>query len=174
MKKVLLGIASLAFMLACSSEADNHEESDIVGSSNVNEVEQTETLYPYFAGAEFDKDSALTAEEVAEYLANYAGDTNEVVFTAKIIDNCAKKGCWMNVDIAGSPVRVKFKDYEFFVPLDAAGHQTTVNGTFNFDTLSVAHLRHLAEDANASEDSINAITEPEYSITYMATGVYVD
>lgn len=168
-------MAALAFMVACSSEAENNQENVTV--TEVEEtavVEDTATVYPYFAGAEFAKEGALTSDEVAEYLASYAGDTNEVAFTANIIDNCAKKGCWMNVDIAGKPVRVKFKDYEFFVPLDAAGHQTTLNGTFKFDTLTVAHLRHLAEDANASEDSINSITEPEYSITYMASGVYVD
>lgn len=175
MKKILLGFTALALMAACNSETQNATKdatSAVAETSDV--VEDTSTVYPYFAGAEFDRSNVLTSDEVSHYLANYSGDTNDVAFTANIIDNCAKKGCWMNVDIAGEPVRVKFKDYEFFVPLDAAGHQTTLNGSFSFDTLTVAHLRHLAEDANATEDSINSITAPEYSITYMATGVYVD
>jgi hypothetical protein len=163
-------------MVACNTEAEN--TSNQTATEVVAEVEEvqedTMQVYPYFAGAEFDRTQAKSSDEIAAYLAAYNGDTSEVAFTANIIDNCAKKGCWMNVNIAGEPVRVKFKDYEFFVPLDAAGHQTTLNGTFNFDTLTVAHLRHLAEDANATEDSINSITEPEYSVTFMATGVYVD
>lgn len=172
MKKIFLSAACVAALISCGNSEESTTETHAPVVETV--VEEELTVYPYFAGAEFDKSAALSNEEVATYLANFNGDTNEVAFSADIIDNCEKKGCWMNVNVAGKPVRVKFKDYDFFVPLDAAGHATTLNGTFNFDTLTVAHLRHLAADANASEDSIASITEPEYSVTFMASGVYVD
>ena len=49
----------------------------------------------------------------------------------------------------------------FFVPLDAAGHRTTINGFAYYDTISVEELRHYAMDAGADADSVESITDPK-------------
>ena len=80
----------------------------------------------------------------------------------------------MRVGAGEHEIMVRFKDYDFFVPLDAAGHDVVVNGYLYYDTITVEQLRHYAMDANASEDSIQSITEPKITLAYEATGVYVE
>jgi hypothetical protein len=70
-------------------------------------------------------------------------------------------------------MRVTFKDYEFFVPLDAGGKQTIIQGTATMDTTTVEMLKHYAEDAGDSQEEIDAITEPEFNYAFEATGVLV-
>ena len=69
---------------------------------------------------------------------------------------------------------VRFKDYGFFVPMDATGDTVIIEGLAKVDTLSVEWLKHLKEDANAPQEEIDAITEPKitYSIAE-ATGVII-
>ena len=38
---------------------------------------------------------------------------------------------------------------------------------------NVDYLKHLAEDANASQEEIDAITEPELALVFEATGVHI-
>jgi hypothetical protein len=70
-------------------------------------------------------------------------------------------------------MRVSFKDYGFFVPLDAAGSSIIMKGIAMYDTIDVDFLKHLAEDAKATQEEIDAITEPELAITFEATGVLI-
>ena len=54
-------------------------------------------------------------------------------------------------------------------------HNYTMSLEFEafFDTLSVAELRHYAEDAGADSATIAAITEPELQLAFTATGVMI-
>ena len=71
-------------------------------------------------------------------------------------------------------ILVRFKDYGFFVPKDGVvGNKTVINGKISVDTLSVAQLRHYAEDAGKSKEEINKIIDPEVSITFLANGVII-
>ncbi|MCF8258253.1 MAG: DUF4920 domain-containing protein [Flavobacteriales bacterium] len=98
----------------------------------------------------------------------------EVVIETTIVECCRKKGCWMTVDMGeGSPMRVSFKDYGFFVPLNADGRSATLKGFAYLDTIDVDMLRHFAEDAGKSKEEIEAITEPEYELGFEATGVLI-
>lgn len=171
MKKGLYFVGALALLMSCNQETKT--EKDVVVEEVVVVEEETVEVYPYFAGKEFDQEKAMSEAELAEVVANFEGDEQELTFTTQIIDNCENKGCWMNVSAGEEKIRVSFKDYDFFVPLDAAGHQTTLNGVLYYDTLTVDQLRHFAMDANASEDSIATITEPVLTLSYEATGVYV-
>jgi hypothetical protein len=99
---------------------------------------------------------------------------NEVVIESEILECCRKKGCWMKVDMGdGKSMRVSFKDYGFFVPLNADGRIATMKGFATVDTVDVEMLRHFAEDAGKSQAEIDAITEPEYELTFEATGVFI-
>ena len=102
-------------------------------------------------------------------------DSVQVKVEATINSICQKKGCWMYVDLnEETEMLVRFKDYGFFVPMDASGNTAIIEGMAKVDTLSVEWLKHLKEDANAPQEEIDAITEPQimYSIAE-ATGVII-
>ena len=94
--------------------------------------------------------------------------------SGEILDVCPKKGCWMNVKVNTDTVFVKFKDYGFFVPKTGIqGKKVLMTGEIFKDTISVERLKHYAEDAKKSRTEIDLITEPEYKINMIATGVAI-
>jgi hypothetical protein len=83
----------------------------------------------------------------------------------------------LNIDLGNNQsMMVRFKDYAFFVPKDASGRKTVVEGRAFREVLSVETLRHYAEDAGKSKEEIEAITAPETRLSFEANGVliYVD
>tara|TARA_B100001250_G_scaffold301584_1_gene263285 strand:- start:1210 stop:1650 length:441 start_codon:yes stop_codon:yes gene_type:complete len=95
--------------------------------------------------------------------------------SGEILDVCPKKGCWMNVKVNTDTVFVKFKDYGFFVPKTGIqGKKVLISGEIFKDTISVERLKHYAEDAKKSKTEIDLITEPEYKINMIATGVAIE
>ena len=69
---------------------------------------------------------------------------------------------------------VRFKDYGFFVPLNADGRMATVEGWAFKEVLSIEELKHYAFDANQTEEEIAAISSPKVSYTFMANGVIIE
>lgn len=101
-------------------------------------------------------------------------DTVKIKLKTKIKEVCQKKGCWMNVDLGNEvEMTVRFKDYAFFVPKDAAGKEVVFEGLAFRDTNSVDDLKHYAEDAGKTAEEIEKITEPEVSISFEASGVII-
>lgn len=162
MKKYLV-IAAALFLVACGSSEENKEEKEVV-----EDIEVVITKH----GDDISEDGAVTP---VEFLAKFEGqDSLEVKLAANVIDVCQKKGCWMNVDLGNEKtMRITFRDYEFFVPKDAAGKLATLEGVATIDTTDVATLKHYASDANATQEEIDAITEPEYNYAFEATGVII-
>ncbi len=77
----------------------------------------------------------------------HAGKTVQV--EAKVRKACTKKGCWMELasdDKGGPGVRVTFKDYGFFVPLDSAGSTAKVEGVVKVADLTESRAKHLEEE----------------------------
>jgi hypothetical protein len=78
----------------------------------------------------------------------------------------------MNIAIpSGGTMKVKFKDYAFFVPKDIAGKEVVIKGMATTDTTTVEELRHYAEDAGKSQAEIDSITEPKIGYKFLASGV---
>ncbi|QHT70260.1 DUF4920 domain-containing protein [Rhodocytophaga rosea] len=104
-----------------------------------------------------------------------AGKDSLLLQTAGTVKEvCQAKGCWLKVDIGkGQEMLVKFKDYGFFVPKDIVGKQVILNGKAFQKTLTVAQLRHYAEDAGKSEKEIAKITQPQSSLQFEADGVLI-
>ncbi|MBT8485924.1 MAG: DUF4920 domain-containing protein [Phycisphaerales bacterium] len=102
------------------------------------------------------------------------GTERNVVVTGTIDSVCPKKGCWMRVREGDGELFVRFRDYGFFVPRNAAGHEVVMFGTPSVKIASVEELRHYAEDAGRSPEEIAVITEPERQITFMADSVFID
>jgi hypothetical protein len=103
-------------------------------------------------------------------------DTVRTTMVATVEEVCQKKGCWMTVHggTAGNQeIMVRFKDYGFFVPKDIGGRKVVVEGKAFKSVTPVEELRHYAEDAGKSEEEIMAITEPESTYSFEATGVKV-
>ena len=80
----------------------------------------------------------------------------------------------MKISVHQDTILVRFKDYGFFVPkAGAEGKSAIVNGNISVDTLSVAQLRHYAEDAGKSRNEVLEIVNPEITISLLADGVLI-
>jgi len=139
----------------------------------------TSIVSPSFRYAKFgdsiSDEAALSSEEMMKKFANLKeGDTIDVKFKSKINEVCQKKGCWMSVDLGNeNETFVKFKDYGFFVPLNAQDKEVIVNGKAFISVESVADLKHYAKDAGKSQAAIDSIIEPEVTYSFMANGVLI-
>ena len=101
-------------------------------------------------------------------------ETINIKLKGKIKEVCQRKGCWMNIDIGdGKEMKVRFKDYGFFVPKDAAGKIVVMEGVATREETSVQELRHYAEDAGKSKEEIEKINQPEKSTSFEASGVLI-
>jgi hypothetical protein len=120
-------------------------------------------------------DKALSKEEMLKkYKSLKPGDTVAVKFKSTIKDVCQKKGCWMAMQLPNNQESfVKFKDYAFFVPLNATSQEAIVSGKAFVSETSVAQLRHYAKDGGKSEEDIAKITEPEVEYKFLADGVLI-
>lgn len=160
--KYLIPIVSLFLLAACGGQSTD---------ATTDATDSTATNIGWF-GEEFELTQAISPAQVAGLMND--SSTNEFVVEGTIEECCQKKGCWMKVDMGnGESMRVSFKDYEFFVPLDAGGKTMIMKGIAVYDTIDVDFLKHLAEDANATQAEIDAITEPELAVTFEATGVLI-
>jgi hypothetical protein len=126
-------------------------------------------------GDKFQPKKVLTEKQMLKkYKSLKKGDSVKVVFQSNIKSVCKKKGCWMNLDLTdGNKAFVKFKDYGFFVPLNADGSDVIVNGYAFIDVVSVSELKHYAKDAGKSQAEINKIKKPEVTYSFMADGVLI-
>lgn len=159
MKKLLTPLFILLVLSSCTQQKTEKAEGADEGS------------LAYFG----DTITQENSQDVKE-LGTLMGDNGKATLklTGTIAKVCQKKGCWMDVDMGNEQtLRVKFKDYAFFVPKDAAGKTTVIEGDAFYDTVSVAELRHYAEDAGQSKEEIEKITAPEISLNFEAKGVII-
>jgi len=135
-------------------------------------TEQTIVESENWFGVAFEMDQSISAQEVAA-LMNDRSD-NAFIVSGVIEECCQKKGCWMKVALGDDEsMRVSFKDYGFFVPLDVAGKTMTMKGVASYDTIDVDMLKHFAEDAGQTQEEIDAIITPEVTLAFEATGVLI-
>lgn len=94
--------------------------------------------------------------------------------SGKIVSTCQKKGCWMKLDTGTDTLFVKFRDYDFFVPISGVdGKSAVINGDLFLDTTSIEMLKHYAEDAGKSKEEISLINQPKYDVNFIADGVII-
>tara|TARA_B100001996_G_C18604851_1_gene571360 strand:+ start:97 stop:558 length:462 start_codon:yes stop_codon:yes gene_type:complete len=125
-----------------------------------------------YYGEEF---SVLGVKDYSINKKGFLNNTQDLIkIEAEILSTCPMKGCWMKIKAEEDTILVRFKDYGFFVPKDGViGNKTIINGKLSVDTLSVALLRHYAEDAGKSKEEIDKIIDPEISMTFLANGVMI-
>ncbi|WP_179348239.1 DUF4920 domain-containing protein [Winogradskyella pacifica] len=163
MKKIILLFAISLFALSCKDDSKTTEV-------KIEEAKQ-EIAYASF-GEEINDTDALTSERMMEqYKTLKTGDTITSKVKGKIIEVCSKKGCWMTLDMGeDNQVMVKFKDYGFFMPLNAEG-DVVMNGKAYVSETSIEELRHYAEDAGKTAEEVAAITDPKFEYGFEADGV---
>jgi len=167
MRRLLFAIPAL-MLFACGSQPENNTEEAASAEESTNEQ-----LAMNFYGDTISAEGAITLEELVAQMNGV--DTLVTKVEGTINETCQMKGCWMTMAMAdGSEMRVKFKDYGFFVPTEGAeGKTAIIEGMAFTDTISVDHLKHLAEDAGKSEEEIAAISEPEIGLNFEAHGVII-
>ncbi|NVN18941.1 DUF4920 domain-containing protein [Muricauda sp. HICW] len=132
-----------------------------------------ETIQGDYFGEEF-KISGEASKTSAPFDEISGKDSLQTQIVGEIKEVCQAKGCWMKVELESSEeVFVRFKDYGFFVPKDAAGKKVVMNGAAFFEEMSVEDQRHYAEDEGASEDELAQITAPKKTLRFEADGVLI-
>lgn len=162
MKKVILMFACAAVFASCGTKKGGETKSD--GDS-------TKTSYQYF-GDTINEDKVIPGTELMGMMSDK--DSAQVKFSATISEVCQKKGCWMDVDLGdGKLLTVRFKDYGFFMPKDAAGRTAIMDGYCYKTINTVDWLKHKAKDAGKSQAAIDSITQPDTSYAFEASGVII-
>ena len=126
-------------------------------------------------GATFTPNTVLNKEQMLEKYKNLkVGDTISVAFQSTINEVCKKKGCWMDVSLGKDKKSfVKFKDYGFFVPLNADKSDAIIRGKAFIDEVSVADLKHYAKDDGKSQEEIDKIMKSKVTYAFQADGVLI-
>lgn len=160
MKKIILSLLVISSIISCKKHETTQETPEIAYAS---------------FGDSITAEGTLTKEELLDKYSNLKeGDTIEVKFASVIKDVCQKKGCWMNVELGEDKnAFIRFKDYGFFMPLNAAGSEAIMNGKAFVSVESIDELKHYAKDAGKSQEEIDAITEPEVTYSFTANGVLI-
>jgi hypothetical protein len=92
-----------------------------------------------------------------------------VLVRGRIADVCQRKGCWTVLRDGTTQVRVRFKDYGFFLPKDCVGQQAFVEGMLRVETLSEDAARHYDEESRSPDP--DRVRGPRREIGITASGV---
>lgn len=171
MNKLLSLISVVAILLTACSSGETTETND---NNAVDTTAALESQAPSTGnfGAVIDDEGAMPVADLLTTMGD--NDSIAVKLVGTVNEVCQMKGCWMTMDLGdGEEMMVKFKDYEFFVPMDCAGKEAVMQGFAKRTVIPVDELQHYAEDAGKSEEEIAAITAPEEQITFLAEGVII-
>ena len=128
-----------------------------------------------FAGETISRGAAIAKDAqpvpLATVLSSPAEYTKTPVVVEGVITNaCERKGCWMQLKpVDGDQtVRVTFKDYGFFVPLDSKGMKARAEGVTTVKKLSKQEADHLEEEgAKLKRNEDGSAIE----VSFVASGV---
>lgn len=129
-----------------------------------------------FAGETISRGAAIAKDAKPTPLATVLAapadyEKTPVVVEGVVTNACDRKGCWMELKTAaetGESVRVVFKDYAFFVPLDSKGMKARAEGVTLVRTMPKQEADHL-EDEGAKLKRNEDGTANE--VSFVASGV---
>ena len=162
MKKIVAIVTISAALVSCNKKDETAVKSD------------PKMTYASF-GDKITQENAITKDEMlTKYKSLKAGDTLDIKLATKINEICQNKGCWMTLDLGNDEnAFVKFKDYGFFVPMNAQKREAIVEGKAFVEETSVAELKHYAEDEGKSANEIAKSTAPKTEYKFLAHGVLI-
>ena len=164
--RIIITVIVAGLLFACNSgNVKEQQKSEQAEVSQENDKS--------YIGEQISVENVISGEKLVAMLGEQ--DSVWVSMKSKIVTNCQKSGCWMDLDVGNDEViKVTFKDYAFFVPLDSEGKTATVEGFAKRELIPVDILQHYAEDEGKSQEEIAAITEPEFAYTFEAIGVIIE
>ena len=116
----------------------------------------------------------IIEEPIALGSAIQEGSTDTIKVSAKVEKACQMKGCWMTLVGEGVdlPIRVKMKDYKFFVPKNAGGSTAVIEGTLKKTVIKQAEAQHYEDDAvKGTDKKPKQITGDVDSYMFMASAI---
>ena len=164
MKKIFLFLLTIG--LGVSLHAQSGVPADSVSQDGMSS----------FHGQRISAEGAVPADQLSEKLGILdVEEMNDLKLTGTVEACCQAKGCWMSMKVNGNQeMRVTFRDYGFFVPLESAGKTAVVQGTLKKETTSVEDLRHYAVDGGMSpEEAAKKFTKPEVGLSFIADGAII-
>jgi hypothetical protein len=169
MKQAFLSIAFIAAVTTVF--AQNSQACDPAKEKGKSKASKSAPVGTF--GLVISKDGAMDVKGLPEKMKNEK--ELFVKIQGDVVAACQVKGCWMTADLGnGQNMRIRFKDYGFFVPKDAGGNKFYAQGTASWNETSVAELQHYAEDAGKSKAEIEKITEPKKELVFLAEGVLLE
>jgi hypothetical protein len=120
-------------------------------------------------GGEFQGAEAVAFKALVEGSEKFDGKTVKVEATVRKV--CKKKGCWMVIGDDAAPdqtIRIKMKDYSFFVPKDCDGQSATIEGVLSRKVVPEATLKHYAQDEGRDPSTIQG---DQVELTLMAHAI---
>ena len=104
MRNLIILLVMVFLLVACKQQQKSEELITVDGLE-------------YFV-EEISKEGAINSADFFNQFIK--GDSIEMKVIGKINEVCKKKGCWMSMSIGSEDeMMVRFKDYGFFVPLNA-------------------------------------------------------
>lgn len=166
-------ISCILFFVLALASCNNEKKSETAPETEVATTNE-DVKYATF-GDSISANGYISMTEMKEKYDNLTlGDTIHVKFKSKTKKVCQKKGCWMTVDLGEEKESfVRFKDYEFFVPMNAEDRDVITEGKAYLEEIPVDELKHYAKDAGKSQEEIDQITEPKRTLRFEATGVLI-
>ena len=170
-KYVVAVFVASAFLSACNNPGNTFNFPVLPQEKTEDHAHGEEQVTGTF-GEKISENGAIGGAELLALLT--ASDSVTTTLKAPIEQVCQMKGCWMTVNLGNdTDMRITFKDYGFFVPKGAGGHEAVMQGMAFKQILSVETLRHYAEDEGKSKEEIAAIIEPVTEYTFEAVGVII-
>ena len=121
---VISGLCTVFLWIACNSEQNMPEGQTFGGKVTI--------------------EKTVSIAEVYTDPQKYEG--KEIRMDGEITQVCQHKGCWIKMTDGQKELVVRFKDYGFFVPKDAARSKVTIQGIFTTNA-----DKHVMEEAEAQE-----------------------
>lgn len=97
------------------------------------------------AGITLSKSQALA--EVAQHPERFTD--GPILLHGRISDVCQKKGCWTVLTQGDHHLRIRFKDYGFFLPKDSSGKQAWVEGLVQVELEDEGDAKHYASESTS-------------------------
>lgn len=134
--------------------AEPAEEAEEAGEPAAKQAEQAELAADMAPGQteRYGGEFALDGEPITLAAALEKGDKGPYKISGTIEKVCKAKGCWFALTGEGveEPVRVRMKDYGFFVPRNSEQATAVVEGEVITRVVAEAERQHYAEDEAAA------------------------
>jgi hypothetical protein len=127
----MLMFAALPLLLGCTAQGEGLPQGDDFG-----------------AGITLEQPTPLA--EIVRDPARFAGET--LLIHGQITEVCQKRGCWTVIRQGEEHVRVRFKDYGFFLPKDCVGAGAYAQGSISVGRPKAGEAAFTATGVRLVED----------------------